>query len=534
MKKIAAVIVFILILGLLIPVAQAVGTDAIEINSPDGLMKIAGNPDGKYILTADIDMKGVDWSPVALTGEFDGGGHTIYNLKITRLGEDHATTVDGNHKKYDTYFAALFSVVKGAVIKNVNLLNVDVRITTDKNCFAAGLAGFAEDTAISGCSVQGRVYLYQTNWMCGVAGVVGFGYGTITDCSADVELVYVDEDTKIKCEEFLGGILACGYSDIDGCTVKLKGYASVQGYVHNGGVVGMHHIHYSKDNNHKGYVKNCSVDAAIYFYENNRDRRAYCKAVIGEKLNGNVKLSNNTTVFFKNGETKNYKTVLLPETCENPEYTATVTPPTCTERGFTTYTCKQCGYTYTGDVTAPAHTSGEWVTVKEPTTTEAGLKQLACSVCGKVLEEQEIPMHVAGDWVVSKEPTVEQPGLKQRFCKDCGKLLEEEVIPKLEVVYASSCNPDKTELNLNYKDSAVLKAELLPANATNTAYSWAASDANVATVDAQGNVTAVGCGTAVITCASADGHASGTCNVTVSYTFWQWIIVYILFGWIWY
>ena len=32
-------------------------------------------------------------------------------------------------------------------------------------------------------------------------------------------------------------------------------------------------------------------------------------------------------------------------------YESTVTPPTCTERGYTTFTCLDCGYCYTGDIT---------------------------------------------------------------------------------------------------------------------------------------------------------------------------------------
>jgi len=74
----------------------------------------------------------------------------------------------------------------------------------------------------------------------------------------------------------------------------------------------------------------------------------------------------------------------------------------------------------------------------------------------------------------------------------------------------------------------------LPADATNADLKWTSSNDKVATVDAQGNVYAAGRGEATITCASADGNASSACKVTVIYTFWQWIIVIILFGWIWY
>ena len=494
MKKLAAAIVCAILCCCMIPTVCAAEADPAEISTPADLEAIADNPYGNYILTADIDMAGIDWTPLAFYGHLDGAGHTLYNLTVNRLGEDAAVTVDGNHKEYDTYFAGLFSVVRDAVIQNLALLNVDVHITTEENCFAAGLAGFAEDTAISGCSVKGRISLYQTNRMCGVAGIVGFGHGTVSGCTADMELVFVDGDTSVNCEEFLGGILACGYSDIESCTVTLKGYASVDGYVHNGGIVGMYYVYNTAEKTRPGYVRGCSVDAAIYFYEDNTDRRAYCRAEVGEVLNHYVTISGNTVVYFENGETFDYDTVLLPEQCVNPTYTETVTAPTCTEFGYTTFTCTQCGYTYTDDYVCPAHTPGEWV--------------------------------------IETEPTYDEEGKRSLYCTVCGKLLQEEVLPRL--IYVSSCQPDPAELHLAYKASACLYAEILPADAYDTGLTWTSSDESVATVDAQGNVYAAGRGTAVITCASADGNASGTCEVTVRYTFLQWLIMLILFGWIWY
>ena len=175
------------------------------------LAAIADNPGGSYILTGNIDMKGIDWTPLSFSGRLDGDGYTIYNLSVTAPGPDSALTYDGNLKEYETCFAGLFSVVRDAEIKNLNLIGVRVNISTDKHCFAAGLAGFAEDTVIINCSVNGKVSLYQTGIMCGVGGIVGFGHGTISGCSSETELVFIDGDTSIKCEEFLGGILACIY-----------------------------------------------------------------------------------------------------------------------------------------------------------------------------------------------------------------------------------------------------------------------------------------------------------------------------------
>lgn len=63
---------------------------------------------------------------------------------------------------------------------------------------------------------------------------------------------------------------------------------------------------------------------------------------------------------------------------------------------------------------------------------------------------------------------------------------------------------------------------------------WESSNTKVATVDANGNVYAAGTGSATITAKNEKGTISDTCKVTVSYAWWQWIIVIVLFGWLWY
>lgn len=75
---------------------------------------------------------------------------------------------------------------------------------------------------------------------------------------------------------------------------------------------------------------------------------------------------------------------------------------------------------------------------------------------------------------------------------------------------------DKTTAKLTEKGQTVeLKATVAPANASIKDVSFATSDANVATVDANGKVTAVGNGTATITVTTNDGNKTAICSVTV-------------------
>ena len=73
------------------------------------------------------------------------------------------------------------------------------------------------------------------------------------------------------------------------------------------------------------------------------------------------------------------------------DYQEEVTEPTCTEMGYTTYTCSRCGDTYKGDYTdAAGHKPGDWIIDQESTTDSEGSKHKECEVCGETLETEEI------------------------------------------------------------------------------------------------------------------------------------------------
>ena len=73
------------------------------------------------------------------------------------------------------------------------------------------------------------------------------------------------------------------------------------------------------------------------------------------------------------------------------DYQEEVTAPTCTEMGFTVFTCSRCGDSYKGEYTeATGHKSGEWIVDQEPTTESEGSKHKECENCGEVTDTETI------------------------------------------------------------------------------------------------------------------------------------------------
>ena len=87
-------------------------------------------------------------------------------------------------------------------------------------------------------------------------------------------------------------------------------------------------------------------------------------------------------------------------------YTPAITAPTCTEQGYTTYTCA-CGDSYVSEHTAPTgHAYGEWKTTKDATFTEDGEESHACTKCSHV-EFRAVPLTVvtSGNLGYGTQPT---------------------------------------------------------------------------------------------------------------------------------
>ena len=194
------------------------------VTSAEGLKNIAKLVNEQWnlginiTLTADINLSGIDWTPIGIdynhryAGTFDGNGKTITGLTVTTSDQ----------------YAGLFGCIdSGGKVKNVTLENV--QITNDNSSgYAGGVAGNSWGN-IENCSVSGSV-----SGTTFAGGVVGSQWGgSITGCNSSATVKGVIFAGGIAGETNSGASLTGCYATGD-VTVENDGTNNS----HAGGVVG--------------------------------------------------------------------------------------------------------------------------------------------------------------------------------------------------------------------------------------------------------------------------------------------------------
>ncbi|MCM1186125.1 MAG: Ig-like domain-containing protein [Lachnoclostridium sp.] len=203
-------------------------------------------------------------------------------------------------------------------------------------------------------------------------------------------------------------------------------------------------------------------------------------------------------------------------TCSHALTATAAKEPTCAEEGNIAYwTCSKCNKTFSDaagtteltevTVKAKGHTPEAW----NHDDTQHWRK---CKDCNVEIDKGNHDFHE----VVDKEATEDETGLKHEEC-DCGaKRNENTVIPKIDVS-VTGVALNKTAVSLAEDSTLQLTATVTPANADNKAVEWSSSVPTVASVGADGTVTAVKEGTTVITVTTKDGKKTARCTVTVTH-----------------
>ena len=178
--------------------------------------------DAYYILTNDIDLAGcsgedIEWTSIGrtvvtevdttfryFTGHFDGNGKTVSNL----------------YQHQNEYFKGLFGCTNGAVIKNVNLVSVDI---DNESEYAGALVAYAGVTDIIDCNVSESSVKTTTGIAGGIIGFAGVPFG---------EEGYIEEFSKIS-SCYISNVNVEGDDSGGGIAGRINAYG-VDGYNSNG------------------------------------------------------------------------------------------------------------------------------------------------------------------------------------------------------------------------------------------------------------------------------------------------------------
>lgn len=216
-------------------------------------------------------------------------------------------------------------------------------------------------------------------------------------------------------------------------------------------------------------------------------------------------------------------------------YTQAVTAPTCTEGGYTTYTCSDCGDSYVGAQTAPTgHTWGEWTVTTEPECEKKGESTRTCTVCVTEEKAEVAALSHKYEGTVTA-PTYDAEGFTTYVCANCGDTYKADFTAKLSKLVSVTIH----NLTINKDDVVPLNPVVEKKGNVEYTVTYEVVDPSIAVVDENGNVTGITRGTTQIKCIVTDNNTGDTvtdvCSVEVKFTVLQWItwiIADILFGFI--
>lgn len=265
-------------------IAAPADYDVLEIDTKQQLMQFAKDVNegntvaSKVVLTADIDLAGVEWTPIgndashSMKSSFDGQGHTISNL-----------TMNTDAIQYAGLFGYVGNSTKSVTIKNVTLENANVS-STQSSAYAGALIGYVQ--AQSSCiAIIDNCHVTGTSTVTGcdrAGGLVGRGsFCIVTRCSS------VANVTTTGQSGYTGGLIGqAGNSSIYAC--YSTGNVSSTGTYVPGGIIGYSNVDTYSYNVVKGNISGCYYNGASL----TQNESAAGGRIVGSI---NTKMTDNTT-----------------------------------------------------------------------------------------------------------------------------------------------------------------------------------------------------------------------------------------------
>ncbi len=434
-----------------------------------------------FALLTDINLGGSSWVPFAFYGNLDGNDHVISNGNIIASGWD-----EGFFK------LANYAAISNLGIENINIVSKVNSPTGTYNKYVGLLAGELKYSRITNCYATGSINCIRGE---SVGGFAGYSNSKIIDCYAYANIVgekkvggfigyLADNTTNSTPEEFteinncffVGGVGAktevggfAGYTlgkvNISGCYSE----GEIKGNVNVGGFIGM--------TGSNGMVSDCySLGTAV----GNQNTGAF----VG---NSDQSFDYDNCYWYSStgtkpigvGSTASISKINIPEINEVDINTPVVSSEITTN--FALY--------------------GDPLGITFISTKDTSIAKIENQILrGVSLGNTEVNISIR----FSNERTAQLNGYKTKITG----------IPSVTVP-ATGVTLPQTELYLHRFDAFALVSTVLPEDATNKGLIWESSDAQIASVNDLGVVTANQPGYATITVTTVDGGYTATCDVSV-------------------
>lgn len=301
-----------------------------EIYSALGLYNMAKliNKDGKkgytFKLMEDIDLGGVDWTPIDnFVGVFDGNGKTISNFKITKCG----ATSDAKDSM------GFFSVIDydsqrvQSRVENLHLVDVEITVAEDAKfigLLAGSNRGKVKDCTTLGVVTDNRTVLSGTAYIGTIVGRNNNSApnGTVTTTNSMDALEYYDFEpqngtsstTKYAAPAKVSSMMATHFAELsypEGTPDKeqYKRSTGIAGYSAGAGIINGSN---NKTGVNSGLVWQDITNSSYYDSQTLRDRRTTVAAAMYEMStvewtpHANLNFYNNGVKSSQNGGTGGY------------------------------------------------------------------------------------------------------------------------------------------------------------------------------------------------------------------------------------
>ncbi|NLZ61250.1 MAG: hypothetical protein GX904_00460 [Acholeplasmataceae bacterium] len=209
-----------------------------EIGSVEDLIGIEMNK--SYLLVQDLDLSGLEWVPLGsiekpFRGIFDGNGHSITNLTITKRNDS---------------FNGLFAHVKG-IVKDLVLTNFSIDYTAQFITYAGGLAGYLSGD-VSNVRAEGSIKITNnvSNTYAGL--LAGISVATVTQTmkvkdfvANKINDVEVSGELQVSGKDFIyvGGLAGkISNTVVENVKADIEITAATEDYrIYAGGLAGHHY-----------------------------------------------------------------------------------------------------------------------------------------------------------------------------------------------------------------------------------------------------------------------------------------------------